>query len=198
MEGWTGIEAIIAWSKAKPDDVRGLAQALGEDEAEMEPLAALPDELVSDAFATWVAEKKPGLMAQVKVGMVLNAARLKFGGGSLRPAPQEEAGGCWHRGRGGSEEHSGDYGSATSTTAAEFTGAAAATAQPVHRTRLRARTTGGRCIRGGPNADGIGSPAWGFHRSFGGWRRPGQWRNHSADVSPQPGSGECRSTSPCN
>ena len=60
VQGWADVQAIIAWAKAKPEDVRGLAQALGEEEVDAEPLAALPDEMIMEAFSTWVVEKSQG------------------------------------------------------------------------------------------------------------------------------------------
>ena len=89
--GWTDVQAIIAWAKAKPEDMRGLAQALGEDEVDAEMLAALPDEMIIEAFSTWVEEKKPGQIAQVKVGMVINGARVKYGADLIDPMPKKKA-----------------------------------------------------------------------------------------------------------
>ena len=82
--------AMVLWAKAKPEDVKGLAQALGEEELDMEPLAALPDEIIVEAFSDWVGTKKLGHLAQVKVGMVVNAARLKFGADLIDPLPKKE------------------------------------------------------------------------------------------------------------
>ena len=79
IAAWSELSPIIAWAKAKPEDVQALGVEMGEDEFPFEALAGLPDEMLCDAFMNWVTTNKPGQIAQVKVGMVVNAIRLKFG-----------------------------------------------------------------------------------------------------------------------
>ena len=88
---WADLAAIAGWAKAKPEDIKGLAAALGEEELDMEPLAALPDEILIDAVAGWVETVKPGHITQVKVGMAINAARLQFGAELIDPIPKKRA-----------------------------------------------------------------------------------------------------------
>ena len=38
---WADLAAIVLWAKAKPEDIKGLAQALGEEELDMEPFRGL-------------------------------------------------------------------------------------------------------------------------------------------------------------
>ena len=88
------MEPILAWAKAKAEDVRALGVAMGEDELPFEALAALPDEMLCDAFTDWVSANRPGQIAQVKVGMVVNAVRLKFGAELIDPIPKKTAAGA--------------------------------------------------------------------------------------------------------
>ena len=66
-------------------------QKTGEEELPFEALAALPDEMLCDAFVEWVAASKLGQITQVKVGMVVNAVRLKFGAELIDPIPKKNA-----------------------------------------------------------------------------------------------------------
>ena len=64
---------------------------MGEDELPFEALAGLPDEMLCEAFADWVSANKPGQIAQVKVGMVVSAVRLKYGAELIDPLPKKKA-----------------------------------------------------------------------------------------------------------
>ena len=88
---WTDLVPIVSWAKAKPEDVEALGVAMGEDELPFEALAGLPDEMLLEAFTEWVTTNKPGQIAQVKVGMVVNAVRLKLGADLIDPLPKKKA-----------------------------------------------------------------------------------------------------------
>ena len=63
---------------------------MGEEELPFEALAALPDEILFEAFEDWVSTSNPGKIAQVKVGMVVNAVRLKYGAELVDPIPKKK------------------------------------------------------------------------------------------------------------
>ena len=41
VAGWTGLEPIIAWAKAKAEDVKALGVAMGEDELPFEAIRSI-------------------------------------------------------------------------------------------------------------------------------------------------------------
>ena len=79
LNAWTTFSEAVAWSRASPEAWKKVSADLGEEGLD-EPLlvAAVPPHKLITSLAKWIADDGPSTMEAVRMGLALNAVRLKF------------------------------------------------------------------------------------------------------------------------